>query len=86
MLQLLPKTRSEVAEVIVRKKTTIDISQDPINALEGATATIECNHDIDKELQDSLAVKWFKDGDEQSADERITMNPKAMIIKNLLYM
>ena len=49
-------------QVIVRKKTTIRMSQDPINALEGDTETVKCNHDTDKELQDSLTIKWFKDG------------------------
>ena len=54
--------RSEIVQVIVRKKTTIRMSQDPINALEGDTETVKCNHDTDKELQDSLTIKWFKDG------------------------
>ena len=33
-----------------------------INALEGDTATVECDHDVDIEFQDSLNVEWFKDG------------------------
>lgn len=76
--------RSEIVQVIVRQKTIIESSQQQINALQGESATVKCNHDTDPELQDSLTVDWFKDAMKVKDDDRISKKPKELIINNLL--
>jgi hypothetical protein len=44
---------------------------------------VKCDNDTDTELQDSLTIKWFKDGIELKKDDRILRTPQELIIQNL---
>ena len=75
--------KSKVVKVLVRKKTAIEVSQGRIDTLEGGKVTLNCNYNIDKALQSSLEVKWFKDRIELKEDDKIVKGLKDIIIQDV---